>query len=57
MRTSAVEFGASGVTTDAVTPGVVRSPQGLDQATSFGPIGLAVAVALAGILLHLTYKY
>jgi 3-oxoacyl-[acyl-carrier protein] reductase len=41
VRTYAVEFAASGVTANAVAPGVVVSPQSLDETNSLGVDGLA----------------
>jgi 3-oxoacyl-[acyl-carrier protein] reductase len=41
VRTYAVEFAASGITANVVAPGVVISPQSLDETNSFGAAGLA----------------
>lgn len=41
VRTYAVEFSGSGVTANAVAPGVARTPQSLDEVNSLGAAGLA----------------
>jgi 3-oxoacyl-[acyl-carrier protein] reductase len=40
IRTLAVEFAASGITANAVAPGVIRTPQALDPVNSLGPEGV-----------------
>jgi 3-oxoacyl-[acyl-carrier protein] reductase len=40
IRAYAVEFGANGITANAVAPGVIRSPQSLDPDNSLGQHGL-----------------
>ena len=40
VRTYAVEFAASGVTANAVAPGIARTPQSLDEVNSLGSRGL-----------------
>lgn len=40
VRTFAVEFAARGVTSNAVAPGIVRTPQSLDAINSLGQAGL-----------------
>jgi 3-oxoacyl-[acyl-carrier protein] reductase len=41
IRTYACELGAHGVTANAVAPGVVVTPQSMDEVNSFGAAGLA----------------
>jgi len=41
VGTLAVELGSAGITCNAIAPGVVESPQSLDQVNSLGPQGLA----------------
>jgi 3-oxoacyl-[acyl-carrier protein] reductase len=41
VKSLAVEFGAYGITANAVAPGVIRTPQALDPINSLGPEGLA----------------
>jgi 3-oxoacyl-[acyl-carrier protein] reductase len=41
IETLAVEFAASGITANAVAPGVIRTPQALDPVNSLGPDGVA----------------
>lgn len=43
VRTLAVEFAASGITANAVAPGLIRTPQSLDPVNSLGPEGVAAA--------------
>lgn len=45
IRSLAVEFGPSGVTANAVAPGVIRTPQALDPVNSLGPSGVDAAAA------------
>lgn len=45
IKTLAVEFAASGITANAVAPGVIRTPQALDPVNSLGPAGVAAAAA------------
>jgi 3-oxoacyl-[acyl-carrier protein] reductase len=40
VQSLAVEFGASGITANAVAPGVIRTPQALDPVNSLGPEGV-----------------
>ena len=40
MQSLAVEFGANGITANAVAPGVIRTPQALDPVNSLGPAGI-----------------
>jgi len=40
VRSLAVEFGANGITANAVAPGVIRTPQALDPVNSLGPAGV-----------------
>jgi len=40
IETLAVEFAASGITANAVAPGVIRTPQALDPVNSLGPDGV-----------------
>jgi len=35
-----VEFAASGITANAIAPGVIRTPQALDPVNSLGPEGV-----------------
>ena len=46
VRTYAVEFSGSGVTANAVAPGIARTPQSLDEVNSLGPEGLAAVARL-----------
>jgi 3-oxoacyl-[acyl-carrier protein] reductase len=47
VRTLAVEFAASGITANAIAPGVIRTPQSLDPVNSLGPKGVdAVATKI-----------
>jgi 3-oxoacyl-[acyl-carrier protein] reductase len=41
VRTYAVEFAGSGITANAVAPGIARTPQSLDEVNSLGEDGLA----------------
>ena len=41
VQSLAVEFAASGITANAVAPGVIRTPQALDPVNSLGPDGVA----------------
>ncbi len=41
MQTLAVEFGPFGITSNAVAPGTIRTPQALDPVNSLGPDGIA----------------
>jgi 3-oxoacyl-[acyl-carrier protein] reductase len=43
VQTLAVEFGASGITANAVAPGLIRTPQSLDPVNSLGPVGVDAA--------------
>jgi 3-oxoacyl-[acyl-carrier protein] reductase len=45
VQTLAVEFGASGITANAVAPGLIRTPQSLDPVNSLGPDGVDAAAA------------
>ncbi|WP_107706260.1 SDR family NAD(P)-dependent oxidoreductase [Nocardioides allogilvus] len=45
VRSLAVEFGPSGVTSNAVAPGVIRTPQALDPVNSLGPAGVDAVAA------------
>lgn len=45
VRSLAVEFGPSGITANAVAPGVIRTPQSLDPVNSLGPAGVDAAAA------------
>jgi 3-oxoacyl-[acyl-carrier protein] reductase len=40
VQSLAVEFGAHGITANAVAPGVIRTPQALDPVNSLGPAGI-----------------
>ena len=40
VQSLAVEFGANGITANAVAPGVIRTPQALDPINSLGPEGV-----------------
>ncbi|HZF35418.1 MAG TPA: SDR family NAD(P)-dependent oxidoreductase [Candidatus Angelobacter sp.] len=40
VQSLAVEFGANGITANAVAPGVIRTPQALDPVNSLGPEGV-----------------
>src|SRR5262249_49462173 len=40
VQSLAVEFGANGLTANAVAPGVIRTPQALDPVNSLGPEGI-----------------
>ena len=43
VQTLAVEFAASGITANAVAPGLIRTPQSLDPVNSLGPEGVDAA--------------
>lgn len=45
VRSLAVEFRPSGITANAVAPGVIRTPQSLDPVNSLGPAGVDAAAA------------
>src|SRR5665647_627579 len=45
VKSLAVEFGADGITANAVAPGVIRTPQALDPVNSLGPDGVDAVVA------------
>jgi 3-oxoacyl-[acyl-carrier protein] reductase len=45
VKSLAVEFGAYGITANAVAPGVIRTPQALDPINSLGPEGIASVAA------------
>ena len=45
VKSLAVEFGAEGITANAVAPGVIRTPQSLDPVNSLGPDGVDAVVA------------
>jgi len=45
VQTLAVEFGASGITANAIAPGVIRTPQALDPVNSLGPAGVDAVAA------------
>jgi 3-oxoacyl-[acyl-carrier protein] reductase len=45
VTTLAVEFAADGITANAVAPGVVRTPQALDEVNSLGPAGVDAVAA------------
>ena len=45
VQTLAVEFAASGITANAVAPGVIRTPQALDPVNSLGPEGVDAVAA------------
>ena len=45
VKSLAVEFGADGITANAVAPGVIRTPQALDPVNSLGPEGVDAAAA------------
>src|SRR5580704_18183143 len=45
IQTLAVEFGASGITANAIAPGVIRTPQALDPINSLGPAGVDAVAA------------
>lgn len=45
VKSLAVEFGADGVTANAVAPGVIRTPQALDPVNSLGPEGVDAVAA------------
>lgn len=40
VQSLAVEFGANGITANAIAPGVIRTPQALDPVNSLGPEGV-----------------
>lgn len=46
VRTYAVEFTGSGVTANAVAPGIARTPQSMDEVNSLGSDGLASVARL-----------
>src|SRR6202140_3621827 len=45
VKSLAVEFGAPGITPNAVAPGVIRTPQALDPVNSLGPEGVEAVAA------------
>jgi 3-oxoacyl-[acyl-carrier protein] reductase len=45
VKSLAVEFGAHGITANAVAPGVIRTPQALDPVNSLGPKGIEAVAA------------
>jgi len=45
VKSLAVEFGADGITANAVAPGVIRTPQALDPVNSLGPQGIDAVAA------------
>ena len=45
VKSLAVEFGAYGITANAVAPGVIRTPQSLDPVNSLGPEGVDALAA------------
>ena len=45
VKSLAVEFGAYGITANAVAPGVIRTPQALDPVNSLGPEGVDAVAA------------
>jgi 3-oxoacyl-[acyl-carrier protein] reductase len=45
VKSLAVEFGAYGITANAVAPGVIRTPQALDPVNSLGPDGVDAVAA------------
>lgn len=45
VQTLAVEFAASGITANAVAPGLIRTPQSLDPVNSLGPDGVDAAAS------------
>ena len=45
VKSLAVEFGADGITANAVAPGVIRTPQALDPVNSLGPEGVDAVAA------------
>jgi 3-oxoacyl-[acyl-carrier protein] reductase len=45
VKSLAVEFGADGITANAVAPGVIRTPQALDPVNSLGPAGVDAVAA------------
>ena len=45
VKSLAVEFGAYGITANAVAPGVIRTPQALDPVNSLGPQGVDAVAA------------
>jgi len=45
VTTLAVEFAADGITANAVAPGVIRTPQALDEVNSLGPDGINAVAA------------
>lgn len=45
VTTLAVEFAADGITANAVAPGVIRTPQALDEINSLGPDGVDAVAA------------
>jgi 3-oxoacyl-[acyl-carrier protein] reductase len=49
VNTLAVELGPSGITVNAVAPGVVESPQSLDPVNSLGPAGVAAQAGLVPV--------
>ena len=45
LLATSVEFAASGITANAVAPGVIRTPQSLDPVNSIGPKGVEAVAA------------